>query len=91
MSIIRPIVKEFSTIKTAFKAGTRLAKQNNQGLVKGVTNGVTKVYRHAGVLPLVTGTAAGVGLLGVPGATITGVVVGVFLKKGLKGLLKLIK
>ena len=91
MSFIKPIIGEFSTIRSAFKVGTRLARQNKQGIIKGVRNGVTKVYRHTGVLPIVTGAATGIGLFGVPGATATGVVAGVFLKKGLKSITKLFK
>ena len=91
MSVIKPIIGEFGSIKTAFQAGTRLARQNNQSVIRGVGNGITKVYRHTGVLPLVTGTAAGIGLIGVPGATATGIVAGIFLKKGLKNLIKLLK
>lgn len=91
MSLIKPVIREFSTIKTAFNAGQQLAQKNNQGIIKGVGKGVTNVYRYTGVLPIITGTVTGVGLIGVPGSTTAGVVAGIFLKKGLKNFLKLLK
>ena len=91
MSLIKPIISEISSIKTAYKAGARLAHKNNQGAIKGIRNGVTQVYKHTGALPIVTGAAAGVGLAAIPGTTIIGVIAGVFLKKGLKSLLRSLK
>ena len=91
MKMVKPIASEFSPIKTAFKTGRQMAKQNNKGFVKSVGKGITQVYKHTGVLPLVTGTVTGVGLLGIPGSTISGVLAGVFLKKGLKNLVNLVK
>ena len=91
IGILEPICKEFSTIQKIFKSGIQIARSNNQSIFKSVTNGVKEVHKHTGTFPLIIGAAAGIGLAGVPGTTATGIVAGIFIKKGAKKVINIFK
>ena len=88
--ILKPIKKEVANVSTAFNAGRRLAKINNQSTAKGLANGVLKVYRRVGAFPLLTGVTL-FSTVPVPGATMTGIILGMSLKKGAKAVMKALK
>ncbi len=81
------LYREASGIKTAFRSGMKHARINKQPAIKGLVRGTKQVYKRTGILPVLTGAAAFVGLP-VPGATISGIAVGIYIKKGIKTLLK---
>ena len=91
IGIIKPFCKEFSTIQKVFKNGIKIARSNNQNIFKSVTNGVREVHKHTGTFPLIVGAATGIGFAGVPGTTITGIVAGIFIKKGAKKIINIFK
>ena len=83
------LYREASGIKTAFKSGLKHAQMKNQPAIKGIVKGAKQVYKKTGLLPVLTGASA-FASLPVPGATVSGTVAGIYLKKGIKALLKVI-